>query len=880
MEIITAHNNADLDALASMIAAHKIYPQAVMILPQKLSPSVKEVISLHKDAFPIKTIRDLRKQNITRLILVDTKDPQRVNQIGDFLDWDNIDIHLYDHHPWGEGDVHGSVEVVETVGAAVTLLIEIIQAKNIPVSSLEATIMALGIYADTGSLVYPSTTSRDALALAFLLKRGAKLAVLSEFLDRPLSEEQKKLLKDLLLSAEKKQVNGVRVLVAQATYPEFIVGLAMLTHVIVEIEKPEAAFIVVKMAERVHIVARSAIAQVNVVEIIRDFGGGGHSTPASASIKNMDMAEVMVKLQENIQKFVRPPLSAADIMSSPVKTVQREMSMAEVGHVMLRYGHSGVPVVEGNRLVGIISRRDVEKATQHGLSHAPVKGFMNVKVITVEPQIPVSEVRELMIAHDIGRVPVVENGLLIGLVSRTDVLKTLHGDYDSKYQKIYSEASNEPEDNLANAIQRGLSRTALNVIRQAGFLAVEMGYQLYVAGGLVRDLLLGYDNVDLDLVVEGDGIALAEKLAEKLFGRLKAHPRFRTAEISLPGGMKVDVATARVEFYEYPAALPQVESSSLRQDLYRRDFTINAMAIALNPDRFGELIDHFGGEKDLQEGLVRILYNLSFVEDPTRMLRAIRFEQRYQIQIEAQTLALLQEAVEQRVLANVSCDRIRCELNHIFEEVQAAKMLERINELGLWPQLFEGVDYQKAQAVLPMLHYNCERLKTWGIKGIKDYSLIFWMGILHTSSLETTRKIFEYYYLGYKPLEKVEQLIKIWPEILAELSRPDMDAVGVAKKLLALVPEAWVVILALLPGMTAQENLQKLLLALQDTRIVLNGKGLQKMGFKPGPLYKQALDYIWQAKVGGLVHNLEEEKALARKFFIEKGVKPEDGLAD
>ncbi len=880
MEIITAHNNADFDALASMIAAYKIYPKATIILPQKLSPSVKEFISLHKDAFPIKTIRDLRRQNITRLILVDTKDPQRINKINDFLDWTNLEVHLYDHHPWGEGDVHGSIEVVETVGAAVTLLIEIIQARNIPISSLEATIMALGIYADTGSLVYSSTTSRDALALAFLLKRGAKLSIVSEFIDRPLNKEQNELLKSLLLSAEKQQVNGVRVLVAQARYPEFIVGLAMLTHIIIDIEKPEATFIVVQMADRVHIVARSAIAQVNVIEIIRDFGGAGHSAAASASIKSQNMDEVMVKLQQNIQQFVRPPLSAADIMSSPVKTVHPQMSMAEVNHVMLRYGHSGLPVVQDNRVVGIISRRDVEKATQSGRAHVPVKGFMNVKVVTVEPNMPVSNVRELMINHDIGRVPVVENELLIGLVSRTDVLKTLHGDYDSKYQRIYSEADSDPEDNLANSIQRGLSRTSLNVIRQAGFLAVEMGYQLYVAGGLVRDLLLGYDNVDLDLVVEGDGIALAEKLAEKLFGRLKSHKRFRTAEVSLPGGMKVDVATARVEFYEYPAALPQVESSSLRQDLYRRDFTINAMAIALNPDRFGELIDHFGGEKDLQEGLVRILYNLSFIEDPTRMLRAIRFEQRYQIKIEEQTLSLLQDAVRQNILVNVSCDRIRCELNHIFEETQAAKMLARINELELWPQIFPEVDYSKVQKVLPLLHYNCERLKNWGIKGIKDYSLVFWMGILHNSSLEIAGQIFEHYYLGHKPLEKVAQLIQLCPEIVTELSQTNPDSALLAEKLLALIPEAWVVILALLPETTAQENLQKLLLALQNTRIALTGKGLQKMGFKPGPLYKKALNYIWQAKVAGLVHNLNEEKALAQKFFAEQGVKPENGLVE
>lgn len=875
MEIITSHGNADLDALASMVAAHKLYPHALMILPHKLSRSVEEVISLHKDAFPIRSLKDIKKSEINRLILVDTKDPRRLGRFLDNISLPEVDVHIYDHHPWSQGDIHGSLEVVETVGAAVTLLIEKIQEANISVSSLEATILALGIYADTGSLVYPSTTSRDVEAVAFLLKRGANLSVVSEFLDRPLTEEQKSLLKMLLLSAKRYQINGVKILITRGEVEEYIVGLAMLTHIISDIEKLDAIFTVVKMEDRVHLVARGNIPQVNVAEIIHSFKGGGHGAASSATIKNLSIDEVIKELLINIEKYVRPPLAAIDIMSSPVKTVHKDMSMAEVGHVMLRYGHSGLPVVEGEKLVGIISRRDVEKAMHHGLSHAPAKGFMTVKVITIVPNMPVSQVRELMITHDIGRVPVVENGALIGLVSRTDVLRTLHGDYHNPYQRVYEQDGFE-RDNIGSVLKQGLSRVSLGIIAKASSLASEMGYQLYVAGGVVRDILLGYDNTDLDLVVEGDGIILAKKLASQLNCKIRPHQRFRTAELSLPGGNKVDIATARVEFYEYPAALPQVEVSSLHQDLYRRDFTINAMAVALNADRFGELVDYFGGKRDLQDGLVRVLYNLSFIEDPTRMLRAIRFEKRYQIKIESRTLELLQEAVNQEVMKSVSGDRIRYELYHIFDEERAGKMLERLNDLGLWPQVFPNVDYSKLSSLLLDLEWNCKILEQWGIEVSKEPPVIYWIAILSFSPLEVIKDLAEYYYIGNRIKEKILLVVNYGEDLLLELQNEiGHSKIKLAEKLLKLPTEAYPWVLALLKENKAREQFKNILLSLKDIKMCFKGRDLKKMGYRPGPLYKEALDELWRACLNGEVKSEEEEEAFITQFFEARGVKPD-----
>ena len=875
MEIITSHTNTDLDALAAMVAAQKLYPGAELVFPGKLSRNVEEFMSLHKDAFTVRSLKEIDLKDITRVILVDTKNPRRINKLAEVLERSDVDVHIYDHHPWTEEDARGSLEVVEMVGATATLLVERIKQDDINITPLEATILALGIYGDTGSLVFTSTTPRDAAAVSFVLEKGANLSVVSEFLGRPLTEEQKALLKSLLVSAERHQINGVKVLIARAVVEEFVVGLAMLTHTISEIERLDAVFTVVKMEDRVHIVGRSNIPQVNVAEILGPFMGGGHKAAASATVKHAEVNEIAEKLVLTIQDKVKPPLAASDIMSSPVKTVHKGMSMTEAGQVMLRYGHSGLPVVEGDKLVGVISRRDVEKAGHHGLGHAPVKGFMTTNVIRVSSNMPVSEVQEIMIENDIGRVPVVQDGRLVGLVSRTDVLRTLHGDYHNNHQKVYDE-NIRPQSyykNISEVMHRGLDPTVWVLIRQAGVMAAEMGYQLYAAGGVVRDLLVGYENLDVDLVVEGDGIALAEKLAGQLGAKIRVYPKFGTAELIFEDSFKVDVATARVEYYEYPAALPQVESSSLRQDLYRRDFTINAMAVALNEERFGDLVDYFGGREDLQYGLVRVLYNLSFIEDPTRILRAVRFEQRYHINIEPQTLKLLKEAVRQKVMARVSRERIWDELYHILIEPEAGKMLSRLNTLGVWPQVFPGVTYWEVQPVLNGLHRSINMLKQWGFPEPGEKWLPYMIAVLHWSEPEVAEEICSRYNLSKRQTEKILTTLKSWREALAKVWRsPNQHKISrMAQNIMLMPRESYPLLLTILDEEWMRVRLRQILTAIRDNKPVVSGKFLKEMGFKPGPLYREALDALWRERLDGSISTEEEEKSFLVKFCTAKG---------
>ncbi|TEB06712.1 Multifunctional CCA protein [Pelotomaculum schinkii] len=869
MDIITTHTNADLDALASMVAAQKLYPGSIMVFPGALLKNVEEFMALHKDTIYVRTIRDIAPELVEKLILVDTKTPSRLGKLAYLLDRPGVEVHIYDHHPRSEGDATGRFEVVEMVGATTTLLVEKIREKRLQITPVEATVLALGIYEDTGSLVFSNTTPRDAEAVAYTLANGANLAVVANFLWRPLTEEQRELLKALLVSAERYNINGIKFLIAEADLDQFVGGLDLLTHKLVDFANLEAVFTVVKMDGCVHVVARSSVPEVSVKDILGMLGGGGHPAAASAVIKNSQVADVVKLLLAAIRQKVKPPVSVADIMSSPVKTVAPETVIEEAGRIMLRYGHTGLPVIKDEQVVGVISRRDVEKAVHHGLGHAPVKGFMTGSLVSVGPEATVAAVRELMIEHDIGRLPVLQEGKLVGIVSRTDVLRTLHGDVQSKHYKVYSEKSFKYHyKNIRELIYRSLPEAYITILEQVGTIANELGCRVFAAGGIVRDLLLGVESLDLDLVVEGDGVEMARALGRRYDARVRVHPKFRTATVLFPDGRQVDVATARVEFYQHPAAMPQIETSSLHQDLYRRDFTINAMAVSLNQNDFGDIIDYFGGREDLERGLVRVLHNLSFVEDPTRLLRGVRFEKRYAMNLEPQTFALAKEAVRSKMLERVAMERVWEELKHILSEPRPGLALYRLQEIGLWDYLFPGVDYKQVRQVLDELPRSLRVIHTWDLAEQLEPWLAYLLALLSRSDADTAGAICRRYHLGQRWTDRVHAGLSGWQDVADSLQRAQQIQMSdLARRLMPLPEEVCPLILTRLTGNAARAQLRQVLSAINYDQPSITGKDLSGMGFTPGPAFKLALDAVWQARLDGLVRTRQEELSYAREYL-------------
>lgn len=879
MQVITTHQNADFDALASMIAAGKIYPQAYLLLPGSLNQNVYEFVRLYQDELDIKTQKEIELDNIALLVLTDTREKKRTGVPEKYLQ-SIPEIHVYDHHPDTPEDIQALRLIYEEVGATTTLLVEEIFSRNIALSPFEATLFALGIYEDTGCLTYGATTVRDVTALAQLWQAGVNLRVINEFLNRPLSNEQRSILDELLSSTEYYEMRGVRVAVTTADSHNYVNGLALLTHKLIEIEDVDVVFSIVAMDNRVYIVGRGRLEHFDISRVLADFGGKGHPRAASATLKDANVTQVREDLLAILYRQALPITTAQEIMSSPVRTVNMSTTVNEAQELMMRYGHSGFPVVDENRyLMGIISRRDLEKAAHHGLGHAPVRGYMSRRPWTVPPDMPVKKIQQLMIEHNVGRLPVTDADGIMGIVTRTDVLRNLEG-----VGKIHCNADAcfpLPGEEITPLINERLSKKMQTLLLLVGQKADRENVRVYAVGGFIRDLLLQIPNQDLDLVVEPEAISFSHTLNELFGGVLKIHEQFGTASILLSEGGRIDLVTSRQEFYAYPAALPEVEQGSLKNDLFRRDFTINTLACSLNAPHFGRFYDFFNGLQDLKSGLIRVLYNLSFVEDPLRILRAVRFEQRFGFQIEETTLSMIENAIQTRVLEKVSKERIYEELRLGLLEEKTPEILARYFELGIDTVIFPGVRYdekinRRLSAVREMLTWT----KRCWLDAEPMPPVLYLAAMMLEMPFQEARHLTRRLRLTREERERVLAAVEAVPRLKELLlSRDDFKASEIFQAFEKQPVETLMLLQAESENRRVWEKTSLYWEKLRHQRAEVDGTDLVDMGYKPGPYFQEVLHAVHQARLDGRVTTKEEEVAFIRDLLNRKH-EPGKGITD
>jgi len=593
----------------------------------------------------------------------------------------DVEVVIFDHHPQSQEDMKIDIDFSRQLGSTTTSIVALIRERGIPITPFEATVFAIGIHEDTGSLTYPTTTYLDVETVAFLMAQRANIKIIRKFLNLTLTKQQHKLLEELILKSKIVRIKDVDILMSHVKTSEFVNGFSVLAHKLGDLEEADITFIYAKMRDRIYIVARSKRDDIDVGKIISYFNGGGHPTAASASVKGMTLHDIEKKLIEQISNEIGSPLTAKDIMSTVVKTISEKTTMKEAEERMVLYGHSGLPVIKRGKIIGIISRKDIDKAVRHKLSHAPVKGFMLKRIITASPDTTAKYLQKTMIENAIGRIPILDGSKLVGIVTRKDILRAQHGDeYMPENNLLISSHSFTPET-IRKRITQLLPKWLIKVIDNIGELADKQNVKAYLVGGFVRDLLLKYSNLDVDIVVEGDGIAFAKKVVKKFDGRIRSHKKFGTAVVILPNDFHIDFASARSEYYEHPAALPSVEKSSIYQDLHRRDFSVNSMAIALNKKNFGQILDFFGGQRDILEKRIKIMHNLSFIEDPTRIFRAVRFEQRYGFCMDSQTENLARNAIGMKLVDELTTSRVREELVALFSESKSWRVVMRLDNL-------------------------------------------------------------------------------------------------------------------------------------------------------------------------------------------------------
>lgn len=846
MRLVVTHEQPDFDAVASAALATVLLPGSVVALPGTLRGSVGELLKLYRDQVPIVASEAVRLDEVRELIVVDTNERMRLGRFEPLLD--QVPVTVFDHHPEPSDPVPGSRGIRDAVGATVTLLVRQLDAAGVSLAPPLASLALLGLHEDTGDLTFDHTTADDHQAAAWLLRQGANLEVLRRFRSAAMPSELAGLRDTLLTQAERHDVGGRSVVTASFASDSYVPSASGLANAMLDDTGADAVVIAARMDDRTLLFARSG-AHVDVAGALqRAVGGGGHRRAAFARCEQSPERALDLVLAA-LPAYVDPPVRARDVMSTPVSTVDQRATLALARQELARHAHNGMPVVDDHgTLVGVISRRDIDHALRHGITDALVESFMTRPPITATPDATLRELERLVLTHDVGRLPIVEADALVGIVTRSDLIRARHTSSDLR----------APAERVLASLPEGARR----VLDLASTLVGDA--RLFLVGGTVRDGLLGVGYVDLDLVVERAGSGLAGQATERssasgaarlgralqraLGGSLSVHGDFGTASLRLGDDLVIDVASARAEAYPTPGALPEVRSGRLVDDLARRDFTVNALAVRVHPAP-ADLIDPFGGLADLEAKRLRVLHPLSFVEDPTRLVRGARLAGRLGLRFDDDALAKAAVALRPEVVANVSGQRLRGELELTLAEPRVAPALRQLDAIGALGPLyglrldagaFERLDSAAQDAPL--------RGDPGGAPGVSAGLML----LLCASDDEQARRAFARFH---------------WPKRLwAQRERVLALATGAAaasdERLAALEAGARRALAALTP------DLASAVAAFEHApgRPRVRGRDVLRLGLAAGPAVGEVLGALEAARTSGAIDSYDDELALARRL--------------
>lgn len=895
MDLVLCHVTADFDTLGAAVGLARLHPGTRIVLTGGAHPAVRDFLALYRDEYPLIERRSVSAAQLRSIAIVDTQRRDRLGKAAEWLDQPDLEIEVYDHHLQIERDIPAKGVQVEAVGATTTLMVERLQAQQLTLTPPEATVMALGIHVDTGSLTYDHTTVRDGAALTWLMGQGAKSQVIREYLEPGLPSELQELLTTALNQLHTESVQGFEISSVLIETPDYTAGMSRLAAHLVELTESDALLLGNRYKTegggegRLTIIGRCRIDGVDLNQLFQPLGGGGHLRAAAVTLKTADPAPVLAKVYEELKQRIPQAPTAQELMSSPVRTIRPETTVDQAQRILLRYGHSGLSVVNSeDQLVGIISRRDLDIALHHGFSHAPVKGYMTAPVKTITPSTPLPEIEQLMVTYDIGRLPVLAQEQLVGIVTRTDVLRQLHQIKQPRSQGELAVVRTSIQERLQAALPEPLQQ----LLTTAAAQAVAYGWQLYLVGGAVRDLLLAAPAQppvfkEFDLVVdgvqdpppEGAGVKLARSLQVPYpDAQLQVHGTFQTAalqwsELASLGGFSVDIATARTEFYPYPAANPEVEASSVRQDLYRRDFTVNALAVRLTQPRAGELLDFFGGLLDLQQQQIRVLHPNSFIEDPTRIFRAVRFAVRLGFQIEPATEAYIRHGINSGIYHRIQGE------NHKAPALQSRlkNELKYILRSPFWRAALDLLAHLEALRCLhptlawtPACRQQLRLVDRWQTAFDPLEAVIFaWELRLEAliAYLEPAvrRDVGQYLHLPTESLERLDNLAAIEKTLLQGLANHPTPSQ--ATHLLSRWDLPTLLLVAPRLPAGARRYLWQYLTHWSQVKPLLNGKDLKQLGYKPGRQFREILDALLGATLDGKICDRAEAQAFLQQHY-------------
>ncbi|MDY6820532.1 MAG: CBS domain-containing protein [Deferribacterota bacterium] len=883
MKIVLTHLKADFDALASAFGAFKLYNCDYILLDTDPESNVKTFLENEYIDINIKRFSDINLSEIDNIDLVVITDCKYANRLGNLKYILPLakKVILYDHHPDSGWDIAANEYYIEKIGATTTLVVQELIEKEVPIDEDEASFFLLGIYEDTGFLTFYGTTPLDLKICSKLLELGANINLVSQYVKKELTKEQINILNELINNLNIYRIDGILISYSHASHDEYVEDVSYLTHRIMDIENLDCIFVFVRSGDRIFFVARSNDNRIDVSKVAEYYGGGGHPYAASATIKDMTLQEALERFKLIIKKALRFVEYARDLMTSPAVALEEDFSFEKALDIFTKYNFNTMPVVKDSKVIGIVTRQDILQGIKHGINKEPIKNIMQVEFDIVTEDTPYYTVENIIIGNNQKLVPVVKDDRLIGVITRVDLLRM----FQSKLAKnknfgniVFNNIKIYNEKNVASIIKNRYGDSLYKIFIEIGELADKLNINVYLVGGFVRDLLLNYLNLDVDIVVEGNAILLAKRFAKIKNAKIHIHDKFKTAVVLLDG-LRIDFATSRTEYYDHPGAFPIVEFSSIKRDLFRRDFTINAMAIQINKSDFGKIIDYYGGLRDIADKKIRVLHNLSFIEDPTRGIRAIRFAIRYKFDIGKHTTRLLKNAVDLNLFSRVPGSRFWYELRHLLEEDGYLEGLKLLDTFKILPFIHEKITIDEYKI---RLFSNLSRIYNWYTIQFKDYVELYkcrFAILINELKFKDVKRVLKKFQFP-KSFEK-EFLSSFFKakSIYGKLKRKQNIKNSEVFFYLRELNIEYVLFISALMGKDFDRCLKDYLTKFKDIKLEINGNDLIEAGFKPSKLFGVVLDELLKLKIDGKIKNKSDELSMAKilfeKFTAEKGVDEE-----
>jgi tRNA nucleotidyltransferase (CCA-adding enzyme) len=806
MKLIILPIGADLDALSSAYGVLKIYPDALLLEPKQLSKSAARVFKDFYNLFEERLLKEA-PQKVETLILVDNSYLDRLPVVPKY---ENLII--WDHHEVKNLPYHSGR--IEKVGACTTLLVEEIKNRNVEITPREATLLILGIYEDTGNFLHLGTTERDFYAAGYLLSEGADLTTVREYIEEKISKDELEVVYKLLKGIEYIETpEGFRVAVATFKGEEYRPDFQDLVYELKEFtENVDGFFIIYEAGNKTYLFGRSNNPKFNTADILRRLGGGGHKEASSLKLEGVSAERIKKRLIDILQGNI-PNIYLENFISYPALTLPVNLTAKEALKILTDYNFAGAPVVdEEGKPLGVVFKKDLLRALKH-LKNPKVEDVYNPDIRSLNLKDTIWDAEEILTKYGQKLIPVTdERDKVVGVLTRLDILTNI--------LKEIPESARRKKIRLPDNI-RDFAETV-------GKLAKKLGMKAYIVGGVVRDIILGKPVWDIDIVVEGgNAIELAKEVA-KHYG-VKYHPfeEFKTAHLKI-GNLKVEFATARRESYERSGAYPKIEPASLKEDIFRRDFTINTMAISINPEDFEILIDYLGGLEDLKKGIIRVLHPASFIEDPVRILRALRFAGRFGFELSKGTKTLLKQAVKLGVLKNAPRGRIANELRLAMREENFLRILELYRKYKVLEQILpDGFQWSMVkERSLQKLH---ELLKEF--PEIKKPGWVLFVNLLLGLKEEAALRVL-------KELSAPSDVIEIYKQAKRDFRRiiNSVKSAGKPSELLKLLkpyrPEALLIVASRTEDKQVEELIKFYLKKLKPYKVKVDIEKFKKMGLK------------------------------------------------